>query len=129
MNTPRTIKTRSPWLALLFTFLTLGIYGFYWHVKLTNDSNTLSKIKTAGGGKALLFGFITFGIYQYYWYYMLGKKVGDMENASSDGGLYLFLYLFLLGFVAKILAQKAINRTVAKARERANAAAAQKQKA
>ncbi len=113
METAQNIKTRSPWLALLFTVLTLGIYGFYWHAKLTNDSNQLSKIKTASGGKALLFGIFTLGIYNFYWYYMLGKKVGDMQNASSDGGLYLFLFIFLLGFVAKILAQNAINRTVA----------------
>ena len=70
---------------------------------------------TASGGKALLFGIFTLGIYNFYWYYMLGKKVGDMQNASSDGGLYLFLFIFLLGFVAKILAQNAINRTVARA--------------
>ena len=114
MNKALTIKTRNPWLALLFTFLTFGIYGFYWYYKLTNDSNTLSKIKTASGGKAILFGIITLGIYNFYWYYMLGKKVGDMEKASSDGGLYLFLSLIFCGFIANIMAQYAINRTAAR---------------
>lgn len=119
MNKLATIKTRSPWLALLFTVLTLGIYGIYWYVKLTNDSNTLSKIKTAGGGKAILFTILTLGIYSFYWYYMLGKKVGDMEKASSDGILYLFLAFFFCGFIAMMLAQYAINRTVVRERKAA----------
>lgn len=114
MNETQTIKTRNPWLAILFTVLTLGIYGLYWHVCLTNDSNKLSAIQTASGGKAILFGFLTLGIYNFYWYYKLGQKVGDMERTSSHGGLYLFLFIILLGFVAKIKAQYAINRTVGK---------------
>lgn len=104
------IKKRNVVLCILFSIITFGIYGLYWYVCLTNDTNKLSKYKTAGGVAAILFTIITVGIYGFYWCFMLGKKVGDFDGGSSEGVLYLILSFIGLGFISQILAQNALNR-------------------
>lgn len=101
------MKKRNVALAIIFTIITFGIYGIYWFVCLTNDSNTLCpEQKTASGGLAFLFTLISFGIYGIYWNYKLGEKVG------GSGILYLILSLVGFGWVNYILAQSAINKAI-----------------
>ena len=58
------MKKRNIVLAIIFTIITLGIYGIYWFVCLTNDSNQMSvEEATASGGMAILFIVITLGMY------------------------------------------------------------------
>lgn len=104
-------KKRSVALAIVFSILTCGIYGLYWFVCLTNDSNRMSNIKTAGGIKAIIFTVLTFGIYGYYWYYMLGKKIESYDHSSS-GIVHLLLGFFGFGIVSYAIAQATINRWV-----------------
>ena len=101
------MKKRNIVLAVVFKIITLGIYGIYRFVCLTNDSNQMSvEEATASGGIAILFIVITLGIYGFYWAYKLGKKVGD------PGVVYLLLQLFGLGLVNYALAQSKINKSV-----------------
>lgn len=101
------IKKRNVALAILFTIITFGIYGIYWFVCLTNDSNTICpEKKTASGGLAFLFSIITFGIYGLYWNYKLGDKL------TGSGALYLILSIFGFGWINYILAQSEINKHV-----------------
>ena len=70
------MKKRNIALAIVFTIITFGIYGIYWFVCLTNDSNRMNSAEaTASGGMAVLFTIITFGIYSFYCAYKLWKKV------------------------------------------------------
>ena len=83
------MKKRNIALCILFSIISFGIYGLYWFVKLTNDSNTICpEKKTASGGMALLFSIITGGIYTFYWMYKLGQKL------KGSGVLYLVLCFF-----------------------------------
>lgn len=101
------MKKRSLALAIVFSIITFGIYGIYWFVCLTNDSNTLCpEHKTAGGGLAFLFSIISFGIYGLYWNYKLGQKVGGSPVA------YLILALIGFGWINFLLAQSAINKAI-----------------
>lgn len=107
------MKKRSVILALLFSVLTLGIYYVYWFVSLTNQSNRLApKSATMGGVGAFFMCILTLGIYQMYWSYRMGQKAGEMLDKSSDGFLYLFLWLFTLGIVPICLGQSAVNKAV-----------------
>ncbi|MBQ8685783.1 MAG: DUF4234 domain-containing protein [Clostridia bacterium] len=115
-------KKRSVGLAILFSIITCGIYGLYWFVCLTNDSNKLSRIKTAGGVKALLLTIVTLGIYQFYWFYMLGKKIEAYDNSSS-GVVHLLLGLFGLGIISYAMAQSTVNRWVDEKKAEAKAEA------
>lgn len=102
------MKKRNVGLAVLFSIITFGIYGIYWFICLTNDSNTICpEEKTASGGLAFLFTIISFGIYGFYWNYKLGKKL------TGSGTLYLILSIFCLSFVNYILAQLEINKKIA----------------
>ncbi len=102
------IKKRNVALAIIFTIITFGIYGIYWFVCLTNDSNKISPDKaTASGGLAILFTIISFGIYGIYWNYKLGDKL------TGSGVLYLILSLIGFGWLNYILAQSEINKHAA----------------
>lgn len=99
------IKKRNIVLAVIFSIITFGIYGIYWFICLTNDSNKLNPEKaTASGGLAILFTIITLGIYSIYWNYKLGEKVG------GSGVLYLIISLIGFGWVNCILAQSELNK-------------------
>lgn len=50
------IKNRNVVLAIILSMVTCGIYGIYWFIVMTDESNSLvDKNKTAGGGTAFLF--------------------------------------------------------------------------
>lgn len=105
----REMKKRNVGLAILFSIITFGIYGIYWFVCLTNDSNTINpEEKTASGGLAIVLSLVTFGIYGIYWNYKLGKKL------TGSGTLYLILTIIGLGFVNYILGQGEINKYIDK---------------
>lgn len=107
------MKERNIALCVIFTLLTGPIYGIYWFIKLTDETNEVSGTPTATGGMALLFTLITCGIYGIYWYYKLGEK---LDTAVGDGGnrsvLYLILGIFGLGIVSYCLAQSELNKLV-----------------
>lgn len=109
------IKQRNIALCIIFSIITCGIYGLYWFITMTNDSNTLSPDnQTASGGLAFILVIITCGIYQFYWAYKMGEK---LDNAKAQRGLatnsgsilYLLLTFFGLGIVAYCLIQNDIN--------------------
>ena len=106
------IKNRSIPLCVILTIVTLGIYGLYWFVKLTNETNALApEHKTTSGGMAILFSILTLGIYTIYWNYKLGCKVDAIKGSdSSSGVLYLILGLVGLGIAGECLAQNELNK-------------------
>lgn len=106
------MKRRSVPLAILFSIITFGLYGIYWYICITNDTNTLAKSKTAGGVMALIFTLITCGLYSFYWAYMTGVKDGEISGNSSRGVLYLVLSIFALGFLIPILTQNTLNNAM-----------------
>ena len=105
--------------AILLTFVTCGIYGIYWWIKMTDESNMLlgDPMETSGI-KAFLFTLITCGIYGIYWNYKMGKKMYQihMKNnviASDNSVLYLILALVGLGIVNWCLIQSDLNKYAA----------------
>lgn len=116
VNRPNTdgITRRSIILAIIFSFITCGIYGVYWFIVLTNDMNKASgKTNDTSGGLAFLFSLITCGIYEFYWTYKLGQKrdiVADEKDYS--GILYLVLAILGFGIIPFCLAQDTINKAI-----------------
>ena len=109
------IEKRSVAVAIVLTLVTCGIYGIYWFIKITDETNVVANTPDdTSGGMAFLFTLITCGIYGYFWYYKIGDK---LDNASvsrgmasqSRGILYLVLGLFGLGIVSYALMQDSIN--------------------
>ena len=95
------INNRSLARYIIFTFITLGIYGLYWIYKLAKDVNAMCEgdgKKTAGLLKLILLSLVTFGIYSFIWYYMLGDRIQDNAprynlEFKENGGTILLWYL------------------------------------
>jgi hypothetical protein len=115
-NQPKVIiKSRSIGLAVLLTILTCGIYGIFWFISMTDESNSLSDKKHTSGGIALLLTLITCNIYGIYWNYKMGEKMFDIgkkynKQISNNSVLYLILSLFGLGLVNYCLIQSDLNK-------------------
>ena len=105
---------RSVVKAIILTFATFGIYGIYWFVKLTNETNRLAPEEaTMSGGAAFLVTLLTFGVYGLYWSYKLGRKIDMISgNQGNTGAIYLLLSILGMGIVAKALAQSELNNLV-----------------
>lgn len=115
------MKRRSCVLGVIFTIITLGLYGLYWFCRLTDDTNKLAAARksmatrTAMGIVALLFTIITLGIYIFYWYYKLGVKIDEIRGyPGSSGVLYLVLAFVGLGTIAFLLGQHEVNNALSR---------------
>ena len=114
-----TVQKRDIVVAIILSLVTCGIYGIYWFICLTNDSNKASGDYKTSGGMAFLLTLVTCGIYGWYWYYQMGKK---MVQAGANNGvaiednsvLYLILGIFGLGIVDYCLIQSDLNKIATK---------------
>lgn len=76
-------EDRSLIIYILLSFVTCGIYGYYFIYKMAQDVNIACNgdgEQTSGLVVFILLSFITCGIYTYYWYYKLGNRLA--ANAS-----------------------------------------------
>ena len=107
---------RSLPLAIVLSFVTLGVYAFYWVYALTEDAHAAAGERTtASGGMVILFSIITCGIYSLYWLYKMGetivmaKQKRDMTADTNLPIIYLVLALFGFGIISYALMQSALN--------------------
>jgi hypothetical protein len=108
------MKKRSIAGCIILTLVTFGIYGIYWFVKLTNETNRLAPEEaTMSGGLAFLVTICTLGIYGLYWAYKLGKKIDVISgNQRNTGVLYMLISLVGFGIVSHALAQDELNHVI-----------------
>lgn len=106
------IKNRNIVLCIILTLVTCGIYGLYWFVCITNDSNAATNVECASGGKALLFTLLTCGLYSFYWSFKMGQKYDVLKgNAGGNSGiLFIVLSCIGLGIVNYCLVQNELNK-------------------
>ncbi|MCR8634237.1 DUF4234 domain-containing protein [Paenibacillus radicis (ex Xue et al. 2023)] len=109
------VYQRSVGLAIVLSLITLGIYGIYWFIVMTNDVGKLSGDSTFTGVKHFLLTLVTCGIWGYVWSYQVGKQVGEAQRqrgqmVSDNSVLYLVLTFFGLGIVTYALVQSDVNK-------------------
>lgn len=114
------VKERNVALSAIFTVITLGIYGIYWFVCMTDEALGLSEEKGASGILAFIFSLITFGLYGWYWAYKMGdrleiakQKRGVNDGSSNNGVLFLILNIIGLNLITYILIQLELNKFAA----------------
>lgn len=110
----RTVQERNIALCIILSVVTCGLYGLYWFVCLTDDTNAVANEDGTSGVMALVFTLITCGIYGFYWAYRCGDKLDKAKTdrglpASNGGILYLILYIFG-GIIAYALIQNELNK-------------------
>lgn len=108
------VKEKNLALCIILSLVTCGIYGLYWFVTLTDDTNTISGEPGTSGVMALVLTIVTCGIYGLFWAYKCGEKIDKAhqnrgEAASNGGVLYLILFIFG-GIIAYALIQNEINK-------------------
>lgn len=110
------ITKRNIGLAILFTVITCGIYGIYWMVVVTDDTNkSVNDINGTSGGIAVLLSIVTCGIYGIYWAYKQGERLDNAKNmrgipSSNSNILYLVLDILGLSIIAIALMQDSLNK-------------------
>ena len=107
---------RSIPLAIVLSFITVGLYALYWVYTLTEDAHAAAGERTtASGGMVILFSLLTCGIYSFYWLYKMGetivmaKQKRDMTADTNLPIIYLVLALFGFGIISYALMQSALN--------------------
>lgn len=110
------IKKRNIALCIIFSIITLGIYGIYWQICIVNDLNTASgRTQDTSGGVVFLLSLITCNIYGLYWLYTAGNKVNIVKQRNgmvadgNNGLIYLLLALFSAGIISYCLIQSELN--------------------
>ena len=103
------IQQRNIAVCIILSIVTCGIYGIYWFIVLSNDTNTVSREENAtSGGGAFILSLITCNIYGLYWAYKQGEKIDKAKTekgmpSSNSGIIYLILCFIGLGIVAEAL--------------------------
>ena len=110
-----TPKFRNIALCIILSFVTCGIYLYYWIYMMNEDVNGLEGKNSPSGVMVILLSFVTCGIYQIIWMYNVGTAIDRAKTArgsgsSSCGVIYLVLMLFGLGIVSMGLAQNELNQ-------------------
>ena len=107
---------RSIPLAIVLSFITVGLYAFYWVYTLTEEAHAAAGERTtASGGMVILFSLLTCGIYSLYWLYKMGETIimaKQKRGMAVDTNLpiiYLVLALFGFGIISYALMQSALN--------------------
>lgn len=108
------VKNRNIALCIILTLVTCGIYGLYWFVCLTEDTNTISGEQGTSGVVALILTIVTGSIYGFYWAYKCGEKIdiAHQKNGepSGNGGILYLILFFFGGIIAYALIQNEINK-------------------
>lgn len=105
--------------AVIFSIITLGIYGIYWFVKMTDEINgSIGNPSDASGVTAFLLTLVTCGIYGFYWSYKKGEIIDNYYAGKglpkpNNAVIYLVLSLFGLSIVAYALLQSELNKIAA----------------
>ncbi len=111
------IEQRNIALCIVLSIVTCGIYGIYWFIRITDETNEVSsRVGEISGIGAFLLSLVTCSFYDLYWAYRQGRK---LNIAKSDYGIptddnshiiYLLLCLFGLQIVALALMQNELNK-------------------
>ncbi len=111
-------EERNIAMAVILTFVTCGIYGLYWFVKMTDEVKEASNnTQMQSGVLALVLTLVTCGLYGLYWAYQMGKLLETAQKnhgltAKDNSVLYLILEFFGLGIVDYCLIQNDLNEIV-----------------
>ncbi|MCI9445777.1 MAG: DUF4234 domain-containing protein [Lachnospiraceae bacterium] len=110
------VQRREIAICIILTIVTCGIYGIYWFICLTDDTNAISgRMDDTSGVVAFLLSLITCNIYGLYWAYKQGEKIDQVKSqrgfpSGSNGIAYLLLCLFGFSIVAYALMQNELNK-------------------
>ncbi|MFI3236994.1 MAG: DUF4234 domain-containing protein [Lachnospiraceae bacterium] len=111
------MKQRNIALCIILHLVTCGLYGLYWFVCLTDETNAAAEDNGTSGILSLVLTIVTCGIYGLFWAYRCGDKLDQAKikrgiPASNGGILYLIVFIFG-GIITYALIQHELNKLAA----------------
>ena len=104
------VKYRNPVFVIVFTIITLGIYGIYWLVVTTNELRRMTPL--APDPLALFLMLIPLlNIFVAIWYYW--KYSAAVEAVSGVQAIILFLFWIIFSPVSMVITQVELNKKAA----------------
>ncbi len=109
------IQKRSIGMAILFTFITCGIYGIYWMYKIFEESRIISRDHEGSAGIDLLLTIVTCGLYGFFAIYKASSRLYEAgvargnTYANDDSILLTILYVFA-SIISIAIIQSKINK-------------------
>ena len=108
------VQQKNIALCIILSIITCGIYGIYWFVCLTDDTNAIAQEQGTSGVLAFVLTIVTCGIYGLFWAFKCGEKIDKAhqlrgESSSNGGILYLLVFIFG-GIIAYALIQNEVNK-------------------
>ncbi len=101
------VKYRNPALVIIFTYITLGIYGIYWIVSTTNELRSMTK-SAPNPWKLLWLLVPVVNIFVYVWYYWrYCEAIGEISDFDN---VLLFIIWLFISPVAVVIAQIQLNK-------------------
>ncbi len=101
--------------SIIFSIITLGIYGIIWLYKMARTIKTINNDKSSSGGEIVCLMLVPF--YMIYWVFTRTKIIkaqADNRNLkiSDNAVLYLVLSLFGLNIISVALMQNDLNMII-----------------
>ena len=88
-------QQRSVGMCIVLSIITCGIYGMYWFVCVSNETDAVTGEYGPGGGMCLLLTIVTCGIYSWYFIYSIARDVNVLcaGDGQKTSGLLAFILL------------------------------------
>lgn len=111
-------EKRNIVLAIIFSFITFGIYYLYWVYQLISSWNYISEEQGRKPGMSpwlvIVLAIVTFGIFMIYYWYRISKQIADLDDRNGDpledhSIVCLLFSLFGLGIVSAAIVQNSLN--------------------
>ena len=111
-------RPRSIVLAVIFSFITCGIYYLYWIYQLVKSWNYISEVQGRrpgmSAGLVLVLSIVTFGIFNIYYWYRISRQIAELDDRNGDpledhAIVCLLVSLFGLGIVSAAIVQNTLN--------------------
>ncbi len=97
------VKNRNPILVIIFSIITLGIYGIYWLYSTKKEMNEL------GAGIPTLW-LIIIPLVNIYWLYKYSMGTAKVAKKEDSMGLIYFILWIVFSPVSMILTQIELNK-------------------
>lgn len=116
MNYNYGVRKKSVVSVILLTFITCGIYTFFWMYQTTKELAEYSEDNRLSPETSILLSILTCGLYQIYWWYRIAdvfmgaQQRANMPRLSDNKILFVVLSLFGFDFINMAILQGDMNQ-------------------